>query len=1346
MPEAGKTTPPAPPSAETSASPPPNRRRSRDVLRSFALLVCVLGLGGLGTYALVRETLDSGAYTDGEQLLDAKRLPDRRRVVWVEPQALAGDLNSADREAAASPAADGETLVLAVGQPGANVEIWTARKDLEGAWIDRRPLAEVNSLADDQAPVLVGNRLYFASNRSGGFGGFDLYVSEIRDGGFDHPRNLGPLINSAADDLDPCADAQGFRLVFASDRAAPGRRFDLFESTGDGELYGEARRIESIASSTSHDRFPCLTPDSLGLIFASNRDGGEGGFDLYRAVWDGLAWMGPFEAGSVNGERDDVAPRLTADGFTLYFASDREGGAGDLDLYRAESRELFPIAADLDLYDKIAGTILLFILTLLLLLFLGNRWKALDIIAKCLLLSLLLHLLLLLWFRTIEVTGDIVQREAGGKSFRVRVLSNPSASERPEANRARDGAVSLERQLAAVDPSTPTELVSESQPELQPAAMEAERLARAEGAQPERQERTEERSQSTLEESLPASESLPTESFARRSGSDAEFALSNQSVEVTRQEVSSGEAPIPTAASEVETTPREIRRSRGQLQGELEIARSNAEASASDRSEPSALPSEAALAVERPVQVRRGVEATFTAAESKTPIERASDPTTGAATASRPRPESERTVLTPNRPADVSAARAQLPAVANAGRPDASGPERRTQPTVPQVEALTAANAPTSAPRRTGEDPAPTALTATPIAAGRADPSLLEDPSAFSELHPAPRVDGASPSEVTGATAERVAIAERGSDRAQPSFERQSSAAPEAARPLEVERVELALRAVGKAAPAASPLRPRDTEVARSTVAAPTEQAILAPRALSRLDAPRRPQPDLRRSAPPSDPTRRTERPHATPDHRSSLDLPEETRPLEVESPVRTALSDDAPQRQDDPGTATKLSPQSSEMFTRRDVFDLAPRSLTADVAAPQPKRWAPDRLDRRPSELLADRTPERVKRSPYQARFGDEKRLALETFGGNEASERAVQSGLRYLASIQNDDGSWGRTSHRHSKYRQVGIGKTGLALLAFLGAGHTQFSETSYSKLVRRTIQHLLENQQDRTGHFGDSNAYSHGIATYALAENYALTGDETVRPALERAIAWILRNQRRDESEGALYGGWGYYLARGTPQDRWPRASVTAWQIMALESARIGGLEIPSDALAAARTYLENSFDRRGRYFRYSHDPARLRSDWATLPGSTPASVFALQLLGMESDDVRLELGVRFIRERTPRGYARASDDDFVLNAQANLYFWYYATLAMFLRGGEDWEYWNAHIRDMLVGAQNDDGSWTPISQYADYANDTRQDRSYTTAMCVLMLEVYYRYFTPLLREQARIDSGSGRPGGR
>ncbi|MEO6598141.1 MAG: prenyltransferase/squalene oxidase repeat-containing protein, partial [Planctomycetota bacterium] len=353
----------------------------------------------------------------------------------------------------------------------------------------------------------------------------------------------------------------------------------------------------------------------------------------------------------------------------------------------------------------------------------------------------------------------------------------------------------------------------------------------------------------------------------------------------------------------------------------------------------------------------------------------------------------------------------------------------------------------------------------------------------------------------------------------------------------------------------------------------------------------------------------------------------------------------------------------------------------------------------------------------------------ALEQFGGTVETERAVADGLRYLARIQNADGSWGTRDLFDAKYGHVYVGKTALCVLAFLGAGHTPASQTEHSKVVDRALRHLLSLQDEDNGAFGSSSCYGHGITTYALAECYGLTkAQELLRP-LESALTWILHNQgpRRDRRNR---GGWGYFSPGLQREDDYARVSVTAWMVMALESARLSGILLPTEALPRAREYLEASYDQPNGWFRYNHKPSRLQSAWPTLPASTPAGGFCLQLLGMSADQDMVRAALDFTADRRPDEYRTYDDDDFVQRGQGNVYFWYYGSLCCFLAGGEHWARWNERLRTVLPAAQASDGSFPPIDVYAREAGDNRRDRSYTTAMCVLSLEVYYRYFTPLL----------------
>jgi hypothetical protein len=185
------------------------------------------------------------------------------------------------------------------------------------------------------------------------------------------------------------------------------------------------------------------------------------------------------------------------------------------------------------------------------------------------------------------------------------------------------------------------------------------------------------------------------------------------------------------------------------------------------------------------------------------------------------------------------------------------------------------------------------------------------------------------------------------------------------------------------------------------------------------------------------------------------------------------------------------------------------------------------------------------------------------------------------------------------------------------------------------------------------------------------------------------------------------------------------------MALESARLGGLSVPDAAFDAAHQFLLNAWDEPRGAFRYNHDPQRLQSGYPTLPGSTPAGLFALALVGEDLTSQRWQRAIDFVMQRAPNGYRFAGDDEFVQSAQGNLYFWYYGSLALLRHGGDAWERWNEALKSTLLPAQRRDGSWAPIDIYCRYAGDEDGDAIYATSMCVLTLEVYYRYFTPLLR---------------
>ncbi|MEO5931360.1 MAG: hypothetical protein ABIR47_15610 [Candidatus Kapaibacterium sp.] len=143
---------------------------------------------------------------------------------------------------------------------------------------------DVNSASWDGQPFVTrdGARLYFASDRPGGFGGTDIWISDrIPGGAWSIPHNAGPAVNTAGDELSPCYDQTTGRLFFSA--STPGSGLDIFLL----DSGAAARRPLPPPYNSEYDDF---TPFPLGgtLYLASRRPGGCGDYDLYGFSIDGI--------------------------------------------------------------------------------------------------------------------------------------------------------------------------------------------------------------------------------------------------------------------------------------------------------------------------------------------------------------------------------------------------------------------------------------------------------------------------------------------------------------------------------------------------------------------------------------------------------------------------------------------------------------------------------------------------------------------------------------------------------------------------------------------------------------------------------------------------------------------------------------------------------------------------------------------------------------------------------------------------------------------------------------------------------------------------------------------------
>lgn len=203
----------------------------------------------------------------------------------------------------------------------------------------------INTSSDEVCPTLSvdSHHLYFVSSRAGGCGGQDLYVSRRQykhEENWEAPENLGCQLNSAQNDFSPSLfedDGGMLNLYFSSNRVGGLGGVDIYVSTFDetSQLFAPANNVVELNATADDQRPNVRQRDGLEIFFESNRSGSIGGSDLWTAVRESTAssWSTPTNLTSVNSVSSDGRPSLSWDGTTLYFHSNRAGTLGNLDIY-----------------------------------------------------------------------------------------------------------------------------------------------------------------------------------------------------------------------------------------------------------------------------------------------------------------------------------------------------------------------------------------------------------------------------------------------------------------------------------------------------------------------------------------------------------------------------------------------------------------------------------------------------------------------------------------------------------------------------------------------------------------------------------------------------------------------------------------------------------------------------------------------------------------------------------------------------------------------------------------------------------------------------------------------------
>jgi len=318
----------------------------------------------------------------------------------------------------------------------------------------------------------------------------------------------------------------------------------------------------------------------------------------------------------------------------------------------------------------------------------------------------------------------------------------------------------------------------------------------------------------------------------------------------------------------------------------------------------------------------------------------------------------------------------------------------------------------------------------------------------------------------------------------------------------------------------------------------------------------------------------------------------------------------------------------------------------------------------------------------------------AMKALGGSADSEAAVDRALAWLAGAQETNGTW--SIGRHEGQAGHDVASTALALLAFYGRSERHDTPCRYRENVRRGLQWLLAQQDPLTGDLRGAapagNAmYDQCMGTLALAEAYGLTKDETLRPAVQSAVFFLV------DAQHPTLGGWRY-----RPLEE-PDLSVSGWGIMALKSAEFSGIHVQRRTFDLMKTFMKSvSLGDAGGRFEYM--PRQSTGTKAMLA----TGFFCSELMGLSPNSRQAFEAASLVETNGCLG---------------DVYFLYYGTLAGYQFQGPHWRGWRDSIHRELLAAQAPDGSWLLPNGHGRAGG-----RVIGTALVALSLQAHYRY-TPL-----------------
>lgn len=328
----------------------------------------------------------------------------------------------------------------------------------------------------------------------------------------------------------------------------------------------------------------------------------------------------------------------------------------------------------------------------------------------------------------------------------------------------------------------------------------------------------------------------------------------------------------------------------------------------------------------------------------------------------------------------------------------------------------------------------------------------------------------------------------------------------------------------------------------------------------------------------------------------------------------------------------------------------------------------------------------------------------------------QAIDAGLKWLADNQQADGTWPATIDAPKGNPAYKRGVTALAVLTFLGAGHTHAAnETPYRKQLLKGLTYLCTGQ-DASGALGEHDlnyVAEHALSTQALCEATLMTGDPAYKPVIGKALAFV-------EAARNPYMGWRYEPRGGENDTRHGAVMLTTLRLGGLCGHSVSAVAVEG-ALQWAYKMTDPNFGQIG--YQYpggvcARVPGITRETFPPEKSQamTAAGIWTLLLGGEDPEPDKYPFnGVKLCVELLPHWKNVGARD---------LYYWYWASLALHEVGGKPWRKWQPALETALLEGQLADGaqrgSWPTETAWGLFAG-----RVYTTSIATLALLTPYRY---------------------